>query len=160
MRSFQTGMSAHFLINRSQFSERAGFFISEGASMNDSDFLHHFEKANLPSFRHYEHIRMAWLYLKRDGWEKGYQQIQQGIQHVAKKHGQIEKYHESITRFWALLVFHCIQEKPELENFDTFIRAFPFLLDKASISKHYSSERLFSPEARAAWLEPDLIPMP
>jgi hypothetical protein len=128
--------------------------------MNDSEFLHHFEKANLPSFRHYEHIRMAWLYLKRDGWEKGYQQIQQGIKNVAKKHGQIEKYHESITRFWALLVFHCIQEKPELDTFDSFIRAFPFLVDKASISKHYSNERLFSPEARATWLEPDLIPMP
>jgi hypothetical protein len=128
--------------------------------MNDAQFLQGFEQAHLPAFKHYEHIRMAWLYLRRDDWEEGYQHIQKGLKHLSDKHGQSQKYHETITRFWALLVYHCIQAKPELEDFDSFIRAYPFLVDKTSISRHYSDERLFSAESRASWLEPDLLPMP
>jgi hypothetical protein len=136
------------------------FYIPKEQAMNDSEFLQHFEMAHLPAFPHREHIRMAWLYLRRDGWEQGYQAIQKGLRHFAAAHGQSQKYHESITRFWALLVYHGIQTKPEISSFDDFVSAFPFLLDKQSMSKHYSPERLFSAEARADWLEPDLIPMP
>jgi hypothetical protein len=128
--------------------------------MNDSQFLQGFEQAHLPTFKHYEHIRMAWLYLRRDGWETGYQHIQNGLKHLADAHGQSNKYHETITRFWAQLVYHCIQNNSEPDSFDSFIRANSFLVDKQSISKHYSQEHLFSAQARATWQEPDLLPMP
>lgn len=128
--------------------------------MSDTQFLQAFEAATLKQFPHVDHIRMAWLYLHRDGWDTGYKQIQTGLKHFATSIGHAEKYHETITRFWAELVNHCIMQQPDFDDFDTFIAAYPILLDKTSITRHYSNDVLWSGNARETWVQPDLIPMP
>ena len=128
--------------------------------MDDQTFLHHFEAAQLHPFAHAEHIRMAWLYLRRDGWETGYARIQAGLKYFAAALGQSDKYHETITRFWALLVQHAIDAQPGLKTFAAFQEAFPILFDKTVIRKHYSQAVLWGDEARHDWVEPDMIPMP
>ena len=128
--------------------------------MNDTMFLKLFEDASLHSFPHADHIRMAWLYLRRDGWEDGYRQIQAGLKHFALSHGQADKYHETITRFWAQLVQHCIDHQPEIDNFETFSEAFPILFRADAMKQHYSDEVLRDVTARHSWVEPDKIPIP
>lgn len=145
-------------IATSQAREVAFLYLED--MMNDTDFLKAFEQAQLSAFPHREHIRMAWLYLRDNGWNASYQKIQGGLKYFAETLGQADKYHESITRFWALLVYHCIQNNPEISDFDSFAAAYPILFDKNSIYKHYSHEHLFSIEAQADWLEPDILPMP
>lgn len=128
--------------------------------MNDTQFLQQFESATLPSFPHTDHIRMAWLYLRRDGWDAGYAQIQSGLKHFARAKGQPDKYHETITRFWALLVQHCIQHQLDIDDFDMFIETYPILLDKTAMTRHYSDDVLWGTDARQSWVTPDLVPMP
>jgi hypothetical protein len=43
---------------------------------------------------------------------------------------------------------------------DDFIARTPILLDSRIMLTHYSAQRLFSPAARAAFVEPDLDPIP
>ena len=72
--------------------------------MESKIVLAQFEAGQLEAFHHRDHIHIGWLYLRRDGWQIGYQNIQQGIQHFAALHGASDKYHETITRFWAYLI--------------------------------------------------------
>jgi hypothetical protein len=120
--------------------------------------LEAFEAGTLYPFTHREHIQVAWLYLRRDGWDIGYRHIQQGIQHFASVNGHASLYHETITRFWAVVIHHAIHQQPHLDDFDEFIAAFPWLMDKTVLTRHYSAERLKA--ARQTWMEPDLKPIP
>ncbi|MEO8608214.1 MAG: hypothetical protein ABI690_10050 [Chloroflexota bacterium] len=128
--------------------------------MNDQEFLRAFESGTLHEFPHRAHIRMAWLTLRRDGWEPGFGNIRAGIQHFARAQGATRKYHETITRFWALLVLHAISLNPSIHDFEAFTAAYPHLLDTQVIARHFSRDLLMSDSARHAWVEPDLEPLP
>lgn len=128
--------------------------------MNDQEFLTQFELAKLSAFSHRDHIRIAWLYLQRDGWDVGYTHIQAGLKHFATSHNQPTKYHETITCFWSMLVHHAIQHQPEIDNFTVFEQRFPLLFDKSALKQHYSDDVLWSAAARQAWVAPDIVPMP
>ena len=125
--------------------------------MNDQQFLSAFESATLHPFKHRDHIRVAWLYLRRDGWDAGCDHIRSGIQHFAQAHGATMLYHETITRFWARAVLNAIQLSPEIDDFAAFEQRHPQLFDKRYIEQFYSSEILFSQQAREQWVEPDLV---
>jgi len=72
--------------------------------MNDSQFLKAFEDCTLSAFPHRSPIHMAWLYLRAHGWDAGLRHIRDGIRRFAASRGATDKYHESITVFWARLV--------------------------------------------------------
>ena len=128
--------------------------------MNDSQILAQFEAAQLDSFTHRDHIRVAWLYLRQDGWDTGYRNIRRGLLNFATALGVTDKYHETLTRFWAHVIQHCIDEQPNIDDFEAFIAIYPMLLDKSLVEQHYSPELLWSDVARRSWHEPDLAPMP
>jgi hypothetical protein len=128
--------------------------------MNDSEFLKAFEDCTLHPFPHRSHIRMAWLYLRAYGWDAGAQKIRRGIQRYAKSVGATSKYHETITIFWANLVYYVVQCYPDVVDFETFLALHPGLLDTSLIARHYSQAVLYSDTARYQWVEPDLQPMP
>lgn len=128
--------------------------------MNDSEFLKAFEAGTLPHFPHQAHLRMAWLYLRQNTWEEAQARIREGIRHFAEVHGADRKYHETITLFWARLVWHCIDQAPEITDFEQFIMRFPLLMRGESIAQHYSLSLLRAEAARKAWVEPDLRPLP
>ncbi len=127
--------------------------------MQDHEFLQKFEDARLSTFPHHDHIRMAWLYLSHHGWDEGYTKIQIGLKHFATAHDAPQKYHETITQFWAKLVYHCIQTSPDIHDFKQFLETFPILLDKNAMMRHYSADVLWGSDARNEWIEPDLIAM-
>ncbi|HLA43091.1 MAG TPA: hypothetical protein VJZ27_06630 [Aggregatilineales bacterium] len=123
-------------------------------------FIQAFEAGTLTDFHHRDHIRMAWIYLRRDGESAGIKNIRSGIQGFALKHGATTLYHETITLFWTKVVMHAISVAPEIEDFEAFAAEFPFLVDKTSIKQHYSDSVLGSDMARGEWVSPDLHPMP
>ncbi|MEZ4668060.1 MAG: hypothetical protein R3E39_09100 [Anaerolineae bacterium] len=125
--------------------------------MSDQEFLKHFEDGSLSSFPHRQHIRMAWLYLRTHGLEGGTERIRSGIQHFAAVKGASTKYHETITVFWARVVYHAIQTLPPTDDYEVFISQHPQLLDQHLIERHYSRAVLGSERARREWVEPDLI---
>ena len=127
--------------------------------MTDVEFLAAFENATLQQFNHPDHIRMAWLYLNQYGWLQGIVKIRDGIQHLARKHNLSRKYHETLTIFWAKLVYQAIQSNPQIETYDEFIQANPKLLYSKLTELHYTNTVLFSEEARITWVEPDRLPI-
>ncbi len=130
--------------------------------MNDQEFLHALESGTLPhhDFPHRAHLRMAWLYLNQCEWDEAASRIRTTIQRFAAAHGATRKYHETITRFWAIMVRQAIACTPGGADFETFIAANPDLLDAHLTATYYSSSVLFSESARQTWIDADLKALP
>jgi hypothetical protein len=111
-------------------------------------------------FHHRDHVRLAWRLSCELGVDAGPGAVARAIQHIAAHHGEPAKYHETLTQFWARVVGHHVEIRPELTDFEQFIAAYPQLLDKDLPSRHWRHETLHSKPARAAWVEPDLVALP
>jgi hypothetical protein len=107
---------------------------------------------------HREHVRLAWLVIRDEGAERGGDRVAGILRHLAELHGEGDRYHETLTRFWIRLVAHAIQVEPAIDDFDVFVERFPLLLDGSIVKRHWSVEALAS--ARAAWIEPDVLALP
>lgn len=129
---------------------------------DDADFLARFEAGTIPNaaFRHRDHLRMAWLYIRRDGREAGIGQIHASLRHFAAVHGLSHAYHETLTAFWARLMAHLVEAFPADERFEDALARYAGFEDRRLAYRHWSSEALDSPRARREWVEPDLRPLP
>jgi hypothetical protein len=129
--------------------------------MTDDDFLAAFEEGGLPkeSFHHRDHVRVVWLCLRQAGLEAGSRRFVAALRRFAERHGVPGLYHETLTRAWIHLVWAALEEGPAA-GFEAFLLAHPRLGEKDALRDFYSPERLASPAARAAFLEPDLAPLP
>ena len=128
----------------------------------DDEFLSAVERAEWPGecFGHQEHVRLAWLYLRRHGPEAGYERIRGTIQRYATALGAAGKYHETVTRAWSAHVYRALKETPELEPFTAFQEAHPGLRDGQLLERHYRKETLEGEAARREWVAPDVFPLP
>ena len=80
--------------------------------------------------------------------------MRDAIRRFAAAAGASQKYHETITVLWMRLLADVKARGASGELADV-LRAHPALADKELPLQYYSRERLFSDEARAAWVEPD-----
>jgi hypothetical protein len=130
--------------------------------MNDDDFVQAFMDGSLPPgrFHHRDHLRLAWLLIRRLDVELAGITTASGIQRFAALHGHAEKYHETLTQFWVLIVGHIVHVRPDITEFETFIATFPQLLDKRLPYRHWQRETMGAATARARWVEPDLLALP
>ena len=126
--------------------------------MNDSEFLKQFEAGQLTEFTHRWHLRMAWIYLRAEGFERGSEKIRVGLRHLTEAHGAAGKYHETISLFWVYLVQHALTLTPEISDFETFLTTHDHWLVAGLLKRHYSAALL--KESRSAWAAPDLAPLP
>jgi hypothetical protein len=130
--------------------------------LTDDDFVTAFLAGALSpaAFHHRDHLRLAWCLIRRSGVAAATATITEGIRHFAAQHGQADKYHETLTRFWVRIVSHHIDASPGLTSFERFIATFPQLLDKDLPSQHWRRETMQRSDARAHWVEPDLLALP
>lgn len=112
--------------------------------------LHRYEQ-----FGHREHLHMTWSYLRRGEPDR----VFPFLQHVADGHGGADKPNVTMTRFWVELTAHAIGHSGAAE-FDDLLERVPQLLDKGLPFRHWSRERIFAPDPRVDWVEPDLAPLP
>ena len=77
------------------------------------------------------------------------------LRRFATAAGKPEKYHETITLFWVHLLSR-VHAASRAERLEDIVHANPQLLEKDFPLAYYSTERLFSDEARTSWVEPDL----
>jgi hypothetical protein len=132
-------------------------------SSRDMEFLMAFEAgAYAPAdFNHRAHVRLAYVYLATNDVERATTLMRAAIVSFLRHHGVAPtKYHETLTQAWILAVFHFMHRTPSALSADDFIRQTPLLLDSRIMLTHYSAERLFSPQARAAFVQPDRDPIP
>lgn len=135
---------------------------SGARAWNDEDFLRAFEDLSFPAdqFRHREHIRVAWLYLKSTDAARAAERMAAGIRRFANHHGATQKYHHTQTLAWMRLVAAALVETPESHSFTQFLAEHAELADKDLLKKYYSPELLQSKRAKEGWVEPDLQPLP
>jgi hypothetical protein len=129
---------------------------------SDDEFLRAFFGLTLANseFRHRDHLRLAWLAVRRHGTDAAEEVVTTGIRRFAQHNSHGPLYHDTMTRFWVRLVGHAVAARPEIVDFDELLATFPLLLDKNTPLRHWSREAMFGPDARAAWQDPDLVALP
>jgi len=132
-----------------------------GITAADEQFLAAFEASQIANqdFHHRDHLRLAWIQIRRLGLERAADTVATAIRQFARRQRHGDRYHETMTRFWVRVVGMGIDRHPTLA-FDELLAAEPHLLDKNLPYRHWSRERMGSVEARRAWVEPDLRLMP
>jgi hypothetical protein len=137
--------------------------MAHSISSSDRQFLADLESARIEptAFDHRGYVRAAYIYLVESDSDPAADRMRDTLLGFLKHHGvDPSKYHETITKAWILAVRHFMQLTPVAQSADEFIDANPLLLDSRIMLTHYSAELLFSPQARASFIQPDLGPIP
>ncbi len=131
-------------------------------SQDDRSFRSAFEACTITplQFNHEAHVRLAYVYLVESGLESAVQRMRETLLHFLERNGiPRSKFHETITCAWVLAVRHFMDRSTSTSSAD-FIAKNQELLDSKIMLTHYSASVLFSSDARASFVEPDLDPIP
>lgn len=127
-----------------------------------SDLVRAFEEAtiNREDWKHFEHLVVGLFYVANHGADAALVKMRDGIRRLLVKGFGVDvskemPYHETITAFW-------IRELAELDKaagpiaIERKVAELSENFDKDHPLKFYSRELLFSDEARARFVEPDI----
>ncbi len=137
--------------------------MKHAISLEDRQFVLDFEAGRITPehFDHRAHVRLAYAYLVEHEREAAAVRMRAGLLGFLRHHGiDAAKYHETLTSAWIMAVRHFMEQGPPASSADAFIAANGALLDSRIMLTHYSAEVLFSPEARARFVEPDMDAIP
>jgi hypothetical protein len=111
-------------------------------------------------FNHEAHLRIAYVYLVEHGPEAAQQRMRQALLAFLGHHRvPSSKFHETLTCAWVLAVSHFMSRSASSSFAEFAAKRQPLLNSKVMLTR-YSAETLFSPEARASYVEPDLEAIP
>jgi len=124
--------------------------------MTDVELTRALERGEIKDFHHASHLHVAWVYLtESSSVQQAAKKMRNTLRRFTAAAGKPEKYHETITLFWVHLLSRT-QAASRAERLEDVVHANPQLLEKNFPLAYYSTERLFSDEARTSWVEPDL----
>ena len=126
-----------------------------------------FESGTLPKnqWTHYAHFVMALWYTYHQPLHQARQSIKKGIKHYNESAGgknTIDSgYHETITELYIRIIV-CYQLSFGEATFANLLKNLSEqkFIDKAFPFTYYTKELLMSKEARMAWVNPDIAPLP
>ena len=133
--------------------------------MTDDELGQAFAVSALPAdaWTHREHLRVAWLHLRAFEVDEAHLRMRVGIIRLNASHGLVETaergYHETLTRFWLNLVRSLVTPVPAASS-DAFLEMHAERLTRDAPLRYYTRDRIMSLRARAAFVEPDLLPLP
>ena len=129
--------------------------------LSDREFEEQFATAKLPPsyFTHEAHLRLAWIHIHQYGIDKAVEEIPRQIRSYAESLGVFDKFNMTVTVAAVKAVYHFYLQS-EKDNFSSFIKAYPQLKTqfKEVLAQHYQVDIYRNPEAKANFLEPDLLP--
>jgi hypothetical protein len=121
-----------------------------------------FEDASIARgvWKHAEHLVVALYYVDKFDFDTASDKMREGLFHLLTEGFKVDltkemPYHETLTVFWMRTVKEYSLENPDLgltEKANGLIEKF----DKDYPLKFYTRDRLFSDEARARFIDPDL----
>ncbi|HLM56205.1 MAG TPA: hypothetical protein VK422_08730 [Pyrinomonadaceae bacterium] len=130
------------------------------------EVLRGFNDRSLPRARwtHAAHLTVALWHLLQYDWPEAVARVRGGIKAYNAAHGVPQTptggYHETLTLFWLHAVRAFLEEgRNEGRSLVALANDLAARADSRLPLRHYTRERLFSPEARAGWVEPDLLPL-
>ena len=123
-----------------------------------------FVSCTLPrkEWTHQAHLRVGLWYLLHYSPPEALARLRKNIEQYNISCGientKNQGYHETITRFYLLLIEGFIQQTDSLQPIDLIAdKLISCYGDKTLLLKYYSPDRLWSQTARFEWVEPDLI---
>jgi hypothetical protein len=128
-------------------------------AVSNDQLLAELEAGTLPQgqWDHEAHVRVCHAALARYGSSEALGVLRQAIraynETIGRPNTATGGYHETITRYFVMVVAAAGDV-----DIATILRS-P-ACDREAPLRHWSKERLCCAEARRAWLEPDLVPLP
>jgi hypothetical protein len=111
---------------------------------------------SLEEFTHSKHLTVACWYLATLPYDKALVRMRLGLKRFIQHHGK-QGYHETITRFWMILLDQALRTTPEEWELATRVEhVVAEHADKNMLFRYYSRERVLCDEAKTQWREPDL----
>jgi hypothetical protein len=113
------------------------------------------------AFDHEAHINVAWLYLERYPLADAIDRFTKALQRLTRKLGVPDKYNETISWFYMLL----IEERRSVSPADSWIAFRQINSDLLSrddniLELYYSKELIFSDRARRSFVLPNRLANP
>lgn len=113
---------------------------------------------------HKAHLRVGLWHLLRHTPEESLDRLRTGIREfdeaVGVRNTATGGYHETITRFYVMRIAQFLDGADRSRTGDELAEHLIQEIGDRELSlRHWTRERLFSPEARQAWVEPDLMPL-
>ncbi len=129
--------------------------------MSDDEFVNQLESCVLPEshFHHADHLRAAWLYLNRFPAPQAIERFSEVLRRYVKSLGKADRYHETITWAYLLLVNERIRRAESNGTWQQFaeLRSDLFDWNNPILLKYYRPETLNSQLARRIFLMPDRL---
>jgi hypothetical protein len=123
--------------------------------MNDREFADAFERCDVPSFHHRDHVRLAWIYLRDHPPLDALARFTASLKRFATAKGSPGLYHETIT--WAyLLLIHERMQRSTTDDFESFAEENADLLawKPSLLDRYYDRATLDSELARRTFVMP------
>lgn len=127
--------------------------------MTEEEFYQQFEDTSLNAklFNHSNHIKMAWIYLKKYDLPEALGKFSLALKRYAKAKGATNLYHETITFAFLVLINERMKRYDELQNWEDFVVSNDDLFDwkKNVLKNYYREETLKSSFAKKHFVFPD-----
>lgn len=134
------------------------------AALDDREFVEAFERGALSAgaFHHRDHVRLAWIYLRRLPPAAALVRFSDGLRRFAASAGKAGLYHETITWAYLLLIRERMERGGRGQSWSEFAAGNADLLTwKPSIlDRYYREETLASDLARNVFVLPDRVSPP
>ncbi|HEX8556604.1 MAG TPA: hypothetical protein VF668_00650 [Pyrinomonadaceae bacterium] len=125
-----------------------------------------FNDCTLPraEWTHAAHLTVALWHLLEYDWPEAVGRVRRGIRRYNAALGAeaepARAYHETLTLFWMRVVrAHLDSGRNEARSLVSLANEMVATHDAGLPLRHYTRALLFSPEARASWVAPDLRPL-
>ena len=110
---------------------------------------------------HQAHLRVGLWHIDRYGADEALIRLRHGIRRLNESHGTVNSetagYHETITRFFVLLMAQFLAAAERSTSLDELTARFIARYPTSDLPlRYYTRERLFSVAARREWVEPDV----
>jgi hypothetical protein len=124
----------------------------------DRELIDSFEAATLDpaAFHHADHVRLAWLHLRRYPPPVALERFTSGLRRLAAAAGKADRYHETVTWAYLLLINERMERCGRDLSWAEFSRLNPELLTwrPSILEAYYPAEVLASDLARRVFVLP------
>jgi len=132
---------------------------SKTVVMTNQELITRFEGGSIPEndFHHVDHVRLAFAYLCGYPVLQALQRFCASLRQFAKAQGKENRYHETITWAYLLLIHERRARSAQPQTWEQFASANPDLLTwkNGILKRYYAEETLQSDVARKAFVFPD-----
>lgn len=130
--------------------------------MDGEQLLAGLGRGTLPpgEFSHYNHVRAAWTCLQQMPLRVAAHRFGELLQNYVRQVGAEDKFHLTLTFAFMHLIHERMKNAPD--DWEGFVKANPDLFADAKtlVARFYSPGKLMTAEARRAFVDPDLAPLP